>query len=233
MEPSIDPKALWDLSYGMYLVTSAANGRANGQIANTVFQVSAQPPRVAVSINKLNLTHDCIRAGGVVAIHTLDEQVPMALIGLFGFKSGREVDKFAETPHAIGANGCPVVAEGVLSVLEGRVVGEADGGTHTVFIVELTRAEVLRPGTPLTYACYQATRKGHSPRNAPTWRGEAPAAAPPAPERFRCPVCGYEYDPATGDPDGHVPPGTAFADLPPGWTCPICGAAKEEFAALA
>jgi flavin reductase (DIM6/NTAB) family NADH-FMN oxidoreductase RutF/rubredoxin len=230
MDPSIDPKALWDLSYGMYLVTSVASGRPNGQIANTVFQVSAQPARVAVSINKLNLTHDCIRDSGVVAIQTLEEQVPTALIGLFGFKSGREVDKFAETPFTYAANGCPVVAEGALSVLEGRVVGNVDGGTHTVFIVELTRAEVLKPGTPLTYACYQAVRKGHSPRNAPTWRGDAAAPAPqPTPGRYRCPVCGYEYDPAQGDPDGHVPPGTAFADLPPGWTCPVCGAARGEF----
>jgi len=230
-EAVIDPKALWDLSYGMYLVTSVGNGRPNGQIANTVFQVSAQPPRVAVSISKANLTHGCIQESRVLAVHTLEEQVPQALIGLFGFKSGREVDKFASTPYTAGVNGCPVVAEGVLSVLEGRVVGSADGGTHTVFIVELTRAEILKSGTPLTYACYQAVRKGHSPRNAPTWRGEEKPAV--APEKFRCPVCGYEYDPAAGDPDGHIPPGTAFADLPPDWTCPVCGAAKQEFSPAA
>lgn len=230
MDATIDPRALWDISYGLYLVTSHTNGKLNGQIANTVFQVSADPPRVALSINKLNLTHDYIQRSGVLAISTLGEKVSMALIGLFGFQSGRVVDKFAQTPFVLGLTGSPIVAEGALSVLEGRVIASADAGTHTVFIAELVRAEVLLPGTPLTYANYQQVKKGHASRNAPTYRGEPASPEEAAQGRFKCQVCGYIYDPATGDPDHHLPPGTAFGSLPDGWTCPICGATKKEFA---
>jgi len=229
MDASINSKALWDISYGLYIVTSACDGKLNGQIANTVFQVSADPPRVAVSLHKQNLTHAFVQASGVLAIMTLEEGVSMDLIGLFGFKSGRDVDKLARVPHTLGSNGCALVSEGALSIMEGRVVASADGGTHTVFIVELTRAEVLKQGTPLTYATYQAVKKGHSPKNAPTYRGEAD---PPegVQGRFKCSVCGYLYDPREGDPAGHIPPGTSFEDLPSDWTCPLCGATKEDFA---
>lgn len=230
MDASFNPKALWDISYGLYIVTSISDGRLNGQIVNTVFQVSADPPRVAVSLNKLNLTHAFVQESGVLAISILEEGASMNLIGLFGFKSGRDVDKLAQTPHILGSNGCPLVTEGTLSTLEGRVIGSADGGTHTVFIVEITRAEVLRQGTPLTYANYQIVKKGHSPRNAPTYRGEAAPPQEAAPGRFKCSVCGYLYDPGAGDPDGHILPGTAFEDLPEDWTCPLCGATKEDFA---
>jgi flavin reductase (DIM6/NTAB) family NADH-FMN oxidoreductase RutF/rubredoxin len=233
MAASLDVKALWDISYGLFIVTSASEGRLNGQIANTVFQVSATPPRVAASINKLNLTHEYIRKSGVVAISTLKEQASMALVGLFGFRSGRDVEKLAQTTYALGANGCPIVTESALSAMEGRVVGSVDGGTHTVFIIELTRAEVLAQGTPLTYATYQNVKKGHSPRNAPTYRGD-PAPADKAVKRLlECPVCGYLYDPEVGDPDSHVPPGTAFEDLPSDWVCPVCGAPKKDFVTTA
>jgi flavin reductase (DIM6/NTAB) family NADH-FMN oxidoreductase RutF/rubredoxin len=229
MDTSINPKALWDLSYGMYIVTSAVDGKLNGQIVNTVFQVSAEPPKVAVSINKLNLTHDYIQKSGVLAISTLEEQASMTLIGLFGFKSGRDVDKLSQTSFKLGATGCPIVLEGALSALEGRVVGSADGGTHTVFIVEVTGAEILKEGPPLLYAYYQTVKKGHAPKNAPTYKEDLAPAYEPSQGRYRCAICGYLYDPESGDPDGHVPPGTAFEDLPPDWTCPLCGAAQENF----
>ncbi len=232
MDVSIDSKALWDISYGLYIVTSVSDGRFNGQIVNTVFQVSSEPPRVAVSLNKLNLTHAYVQESGVLAISILEEQASMSLIGLFGFKSGRDVDKFAQTPHTLTANGCPLVTESALSVLEGRVVASADGGTHTIFIVELTRAEVLKRGTPLTYATYQTVKKGHSPKNAPTYRGDSAPGEETAPGRFKCSVCGYLYDPSVGDPVAHIPPGTSFEDLPSDWTCPLCGATKEDFAAV-
>lgn len=226
MEASFDPKALWDISYGLYIVTSAHGGKGNGQIVNTVFQISAEPPRVAVSLNKLNLTHDYVEKSGVLAISTLEQDAPMNLIGLFGFKSGRDVDKLTATAHIQGTTGCPIVTEGALSVLEGRVVGSADGGTHTVFIVELADARILKLGTPLTYAYYQNVKKGHASKNAPTYKVPAPTGSP-AQGRFKCPICGYLYDPDAGE--GQAPAGTAFEDLPSSWTCPLCGASKSEF----
>lgn len=230
MDTPINSKALWDISYGLYIVTSITGEKLNGQIVNTVFQVSSDPPRVAVSINKLNLTHECIQKSGVVAISTLEEQASMNLIGLFGFKSGRDVDKLAQTTYILGANGCPIVTESVLSTMEGRVVGSVDGGTHTVFLVELTHATVLKQGTPLTYAYYQNVKKGHASKNAPTYKGEPDAPQEAIPGCFKCSVCGYLYNPQVGDPNAHVPPGTSFDDLPSDWTCPLCGATKDDFA---
>ena len=228
---AMDPRALWTMSYGMYLVTARAGGRANGQIANAVFQVTAAPPRVAVAINKENFTHDLIRDGGWFAFSVLAESVPMEFIGLFGFKSGRDVDKLAQATIREGLH-VPLVVEHAVAVTEARVLLAMDAGSHTVFIGEAAGAEVLSTGAPLTYAGYHA-RKGKAPKNAPTYRGDAePPAPPPVPavaSSWTCGVCGYNYDPAEGDPAHGVAPGTRFEDLPDGWVCPVCGAPKDAF----
>ena len=228
---TMDPKALWTMSYGMYLVTARAGGRANGQIANAVFQVTAEPPRVAIAINKENFTHDLIRDGGWFAFSVLAETVPMEFIGLFGFKSGRDVDKLAQATVREGLH-VPLIVEHSIAVTEAKVLHAVDGGTHTVFIGEAIGAEVLSAGAPLTYAGYHA-RKGKAPKNAPTYRGEAEAAAkPPAPvaaSPWTCGACGYTYDPEFGDPAGGIAPGTRFEDIPDDWVCPVCGASKDAF----
>jgi flavin reductase (DIM6/NTAB) family NADH-FMN oxidoreductase RutF/rubredoxin len=228
---AMDAKALWTMSYGMYLVTARAGGRANGQIANAVFQVTAEPPRMAVAINKDNFTHDLIRDGGWFAFSVLAETVPMEFIGLFGFKSGRDVDKLAQATVREGLH-VPLVVEHAIAVTEARLLQAADAGTHTVFIGEAAGAEVLSAGAPLTYAGYHA-RKGKAPKNAPTYRGEAelqvqpptPAAASP----WTCAACGYTYDPEFGDPANGIAPGTRFEDIPDDWVCPFCGAPKDAF----
>jgi len=230
---AMDPKALWTMSYGMYLVTARAGGRANGQIANAVFQVTAEPPRVAIAINKENFTHDLIRDGGWFAFSVLAETVPMEFIGLFGFKSGRDVDKLARATVREGLH-VPLVVDHAVAVTEARVLQATDTGTHTVFIGEAAGAEVLAAGPPLTYAGYHA-RKGKAPRNAPTYRGETGGGIAPKPAAERmpsiwtCGVCGYSYDPQFGDPVGGVAPGTLFEDLPDDWVCPVCGAPKDAF----
>jgi flavin reductase (DIM6/NTAB) family NADH-FMN oxidoreductase RutF/rubredoxin len=226
---AVDDRALWTLSYGLYVVSARAAGRGNGQIANTVFQVSAVPARVAVAINKENLTHALIRDGGYFAVSVLAATAPMELIGLFGFKSGRDVDKLAQVAVREGTH-CPLVTEHALAVTEARVVGEVDAGTHTLFVGEVVTAELLAAGDPLTYAEYHA-RKGRAPKNAPTYRGEAEreAKAPAAAATYSCGVCGHTYDPALGDPEHGIAPGTRFEDLPADWECPVCGAAKDKF----
>ena len=227
----LNDKALWTLSYGMYVITARANGRANGQIANTVFQVTAEPPRFAVAIHKENYTHDLIRDGGSFAVSVLEEATPMEFIGLFGFHSGRDIDKLAQVDFREGRH-CPLVTDHAVAVIEAQVIGKLDVGSHTVFVGEAIGAEVLAGGTPLTYAAYHA-RKGRAPKRAPTYQGEearplrAPAATAAA--RYTCSQCGYTYDPALGDPAGGIPPGTRFEDLPDDWVCPVCGAAKTEF----
>lgn len=226
----MDPKALWTMSYGMYLVTARAGGRANGQIANAVFQVTAEPPRVAIAINKENFTHDLIRDGGWFAFSVLAESVPMEFIGLFGFKSGRDVDKLAQATVRDGLH-VPLVVDHSVAVTEARVLLAMDAGSHTVFVGEAVRAEVLSAGSPLTYAGYHA-RKGKAPKNAPTYRGDAEPPAPPAPaaaSTWTCGVCGFTYDPAEGDPAHGFAAGTRFEDLPDDWVCPVCGAPKDAF----
>jgi len=232
----VDTKALWDISYGLYLVTSVSEGKVNGQIVNSIIQVCAETPRIAVSINKDNLTHEYIQKSGVLAVTVLEEDTPMPFIGQFGFKTGRDEDKFAKVAYTKGRTGCPIVKDNALSWFEGKVIGSADAGTHTVFIVEITGAEVLKEGKPLTYAHYQQVKKGKAPKNAPTYKGNAVEAdtmkdkrKENAMQKYVCTVCGYVYDPEKGDSEGGIPPGTAFDDLPDDWTCPVCGAAKSEF----
>lgn len=231
----VNGKALWTISYGMYVVTARSGGKANGQIANAVFQVTAEPPRVAVAINKDNFTHGLIREGGWFAFSVLADTVPAEMIGLFGFKSGRDVNKLAEVGFREGRH-CPLVTDNALSVTEARVIQELDVGSHTMFVGEVASAEFLKDGTPLTYAAYHA-HKGRAPKNAPTYQPEpapAPAAAPApasAASTWTCGVCGYTYDPVVGDPANGIAPGTRFEDLPDDWVCPACGAPKDAFLA--
>jgi len=233
MGETLDRKALYILSYGMYVVTSHLGDKLNGQIANTVFQVSSEPARIAVSINKGNLTHDYISKSGALAVSILDEPTPMTFIGLFGFKSGRDVDKLSQVRYKNGMTGCPLVIENALAVMEAKVVNSADAGTHTIFIADLVAAEVLREGTPLTYAFYHEEKKGKAPKSAPTYMETSKATeqkeAAKSMKKYVCNVCGYVYDPALGDPDNGIKPGTAFENLPDDWVCPVCGAAKEDF----
>jgi len=157
------------LSYGLYIVTSIRDGRFNGQIVNTVLQVTSEPPRVAVIINKNNLTHEFISYSKVFGASVLDTSTPMTFIGLFGFKSGRNVDKLSQVKFMEGSTGTPLVTEHCLSVLEARVIDEVDVGTHTLFVGDVVSGEVMRTGEPLTYLYYHTNLKGKSPKNAPTY----------------------------------------------------------------
>jgi flavin reductase (DIM6/NTAB) family NADH-FMN oxidoreductase RutF/rubredoxin len=227
MPAELDPKSLWSISYGIYVVTSAYGGEANGQVANTVIQVSAEPPKIAVAINKDNNTHHLIAQSGVLAVSVLEESTPMPFIGRFGFKSGRDMDKLEGIDHYIGVTGCPVVTRNAVSVFEAKVFGSIDVGTHSLFAADVVSGKVMSDAKPLTYAQYHAN-KGKAPKNAPTYRAPE-RKGEPGMKRYVCGVCGYIYDPADGDPDNGVAPGTAFEDLPEDWVCPVCGAEKDEF----
>lgn len=170
MGEELDSKALWKCSYGLYVVCSCTEeGKANGQIANTVMQVAAEPPRVSVAINKDNYTHEFISKSGVFTVSVLGTETPMKFIGRFGFKTGRDTDKFEGVEYRKGATGCPVVTENAVSVFEARVFDSMDVGTHTVFAGDVVSGEVLADEEPLTYAQYHAM-KGRAPKNAPTYR---------------------------------------------------------------
>lgn len=224
----MNTKALHKISYGLYIVTSKRGGRLNGQIANTVFQISGQPVTVAVSINKQNLTNEFIRESGFFAVSVLSREAPLSLIGDFGFKSGREADKFAGVNYKLTPNGLPYITDNTLAFLEAKVLQTVDAGTHNIFIGEVIDAEVLREGLPMTYTYYQEVKRGGVPRTAPSYtpvKEEKSAKG----GKYICSICGYVYDPEAGDPENGVAPGTAFEELPGEWVCPVCGAGKDVF----
>jgi len=199
-------------------------------------QVTAEPPCIAVAISKNNLTHEFIDASGKFGVSVLEEATPMELIGLFGFQSGRDVDKLSKCKHRLGVTGCPLVTDHVLTVIEASVIQRCDMRTHTIFIGEVVSAENLRKGKPMTYSYYHQVKGGRASKNAPTYQGTAEKTLPKTEQgrkenmqNYVCEVCGYVYDPEKGDPDNGVQPGTTFKDLPADWVCPVCGAGKDQF----
>ena len=229
----MNKSAFYKLSYGLYVITSGKEGRFNGQIANTVFQVTSDPPTVAVSINKQNFTHEHISSSRRFAVSILEEGTPMTMIGRFGFKCGRDIDKFEGIGTRVGKTGIPIVTEHSVAFIEAEVVGEMDCGTHTIFLGRVVECDVLGTAQPMTYAYYHTVKGGKSPKNAPTYQQAEPPKTAEIPAvkaaRYTCSVCGYVYDPEKGDPEGNVPPGTRFEDLPEGWVCPVCGAGRDQF----
>ena len=227
-------KALYKLGYGVYVVTSKKDDRINGQIANTVFQVTSEPPTVAVSINKNNLTHGVIKESRVFAASVLCQDTPLTFIGRFGFKSGRDSDKFKGVDYKTGETGAPIVLDNAVSYLEARVTKEMDVGTHTIFVGEIVNADVISDEICMTYDYYHQIKGGKTPKAAATYIEEkkiekVPKEAVNKMAKYKCTVCGYIYDPEKGDPDSGIKPGTAFEDIPDDWVCPVCGAAKDQF----
>lgn len=225
--------ALYKLSYGLYVITSGTQGKFNGQIANTVFQVTSEPPTVAVSINKQNYTHELIRACRQFSVSILAESASMPLIGQFGFKCGRDVNKFGGITTRTGKTGVPVVTNHCVAYIETEVVGEMDCGTHTIYLGRVVECDILDTAAePMTYAYYRQVKGGKAPKNSPTYREEERPKAAAAGEkaaRYTCTVCGYVYDPQKGDPEGKIKPGTSFEELPADWACPVSGAGKDKF----
>lgn len=221
-------KALYKLSYGLYVITSRKGDRLNGQIANTVFQITSEPPTVAVSINKNNLTWEFIKDSRVFAASVLCQDTPLSFIGHFGFKSGRDMDKLSGVSYKIGQTRAPVVTENAVSYLEARVTQEMDVGTHTIFVGEIVDADVLSEKACMTYDYYHQVKRGTTPKSAPSYVEEKKEAAPKM-AKYRCSVCGWVYDPELGDPEGGIPVGTPFEKLPDKWVCPVCGAARSDF----
>lgn len=169
MQKGIDPKALFKLSYGMYIVGSRQGEKLAGQIANAVMQLTGDPMTIAVCLNKQNFTESCLAEYGAFSVSVLEERVPMPFIGQFGFKSARDIDKFAGVDYTTGAMNVPVVREWCLSGFEAKVVDRIDIHTHMLFVGEVVSAETFRDGTPLTYAHYHLIKKGKSPKTAPTY----------------------------------------------------------------
>ncbi len=169
MDDQIDRMAMRKLNYGLYIVSSINDKKLNAQVANTVFQVTSTPPRVAIAISKNNLTHEFISKSSLFSISVIAESAPMTFIGLFGFRSGRVIDKFSQATFKIGATGCPIVTENIVSAVEARVIDKLDVGSHTLFIGDILKAEILNESEPMSYFYYQKNLRGKTPVDSPTF----------------------------------------------------------------
>ncbi|MCD6358831.1 MAG: rubredoxin, partial [Dehalococcoidia bacterium] len=213
-----------------YIIGSRKGGKLNGQIANTVFQITSEPPSIAVSINKNNLTHEFIKESKALTVSVISQDTPLSFISRFGFKSGRDIDKLDDISYKTGATQSPVITENALAYLEAKVIQEVDVGTHTVFIGVLVETDVIKEDEPMTYAYYHQVKRGTTPKSAPSYIAEKKEA--PEMIKYRCTVCGYIYNPELGDPDSNIKPGTPFEKIPDDWVCPVCGVGKEDFEKL-
>lgn len=227
----IDLSALFKVSYGMYVVSSGKGKMQNGFISNSVFQVTAEPPQFAACCNKDNYTANIIKETGAFSISVLKQDASTSTIGTFGYKSGRDTEKLKDANFIEGELGIPIVTEDTIAYMECKLVNTFDVGTHFIFIGEVIHSKLIDDSTPLTYAHYRETRKGVAPKNAPTYidKSKLKKQETTKQNKFRCVICGHIYDPALGDPDSGIASGTKFEDLPDDWTCPVCGASKDDF----
>lgn len=224
----INYEAFFKISYGLYIVSSGTKEQGNGYISNTVFQVTSDPPRFATCCSKENHTIGLIKSSGHFSVSVLHKDTGKDVIGTFGYKSGKDDDKFEGMDVIYGDTGVPVVRNNAIAYLEVSVEETIDLGTHLMFIGELVKAEVLDgEADPLTYLQYRKTKKGVAPKNAPTYidpsklekKSDMAASA-----QYKCPTCSYIYD--------EEKEGVKFDDLPDDWECPICGEKKSEFIKL-
>ena len=169
MENQLDMKALFSMTYGMYIVSTEVEGKLNGQIANAVMQITGDPVCVTTCLNKANLTTDMIQKSGFFAVSILELDVPMTFLGQFGFKSGRDIDKFENVNFIKGVTGAPMVTDWSISTLDAKVVRTLELDTHVLFVGNVVASKFIKEAAPLTYADYHLIKKGKSPKTAPTF----------------------------------------------------------------
>lgn len=200
----MDKKALYALSYGVFMLATKSGEKVNGCITNTCMQVANSPTRVAFSVLNSNYTCDLLKESGVCSLSILDESVTFETIKHFGMQSGRDVDKMSDLILPKDVNDMPYLGWGACAVLSLKVVDSSDLGSHTLFIAEVVDAKLLNDKAPVTYAFYQSNIK-------------------PQPEKtvsdkkivgWKCKICNYVYE---------------GAELPADFSCPLCGHDASDF----
>lgn len=210
----IDKQAFRNISYGMYLVTTK-NSKNNGCIINTLTQITSENPLISISLNKNNYTNEEIKSSNLFAISIISEETDNSIITNFGYKTGRETDKFANISYEMIAD-LPVITSKMVAYLICKVVNIIDCETHDIFIARVVESKKLNELPAMTYKYYHEVRKGTSPKNAPTFISEQSSK-----DCYRCTICGYIYDNSKEK--------IKFEDLPDDWICPICGEPKQKF----
>lgn len=199
----MNKKAMYNLTYGLFVLTTKLGERSQGCIINTAMQVTTTPNRITIAVNKQNLTHDVLMYTKQFNVSILSEQADFSVFQRFGFQSGRDADKFegyANVKNA--ANGMPYVTEGTNAYLSAKVVETMDLGTHTLFLADVTDGEVLSDVPSVTYSYYQSHIKPKPEAKAEEKTG------------YRCRICGYVHE---GE------------ELPEDFVCPICKHGASDF----
>jgi flavin reductase (DIM6/NTAB) family NADH-FMN oxidoreductase RutF/rubredoxin len=225
-------EAYFKITYGLYIVCSINGNKRNGYISNTVFQVTAEPAQFAVACNKNNFTADLIKQSNVFSISVLERDPKPETISIFGYKSGKDLEKFANFNYKTGKTGAPILLDDSIAWFECEVVQTFDVGSHLVFVGKVIDGDLIdNSKEPLTYAYYREVKKGKSPKNAPTYMAPKSTGEPKTAKypEYECPECGYIYEQDKGDSSKGINPGTPFEDLPDKWVCPICGVKKSLF----
>ena len=201
----MDKKAMYKLSYGLFVLTAREGDKDNGCIVNTVTQVTTTPNRITVAVNKNNYTHDMIVKTGEFNVSVLTEGSKFETYKHWGFQSGSNVDKTEGITYQRAENGIIYLAEETNAYISAKVISATDLGTHTLFLAEVTDAAVIGDGESVTYSFYQKNIKTAPPKDAEKKKG------------FICTVCGYIYE---GD------------TLPEDFICPWCKHPASDFKPL-
>ncbi len=228
---AVNLEAFFKISYGLYVVSSRLNDKLNGYISNAVFQVTAEPAQFAVCCSKNNYTAELINKSKILSISVLKKEASSQLISIFGYQSGKDIDKFANIKFKTGSTGTPILLEDTIAWFECRVVQTFDVGTHILFTTEIVDNDIIdKTGEPLTYAYYREERKGKAPKNAPTYISpESINTSESNIDKYKCLICGYIFDPSIEDKEHGFPAGTDFNKLGDDWRCPVCGTDKSSF----
>ena len=201
----MDKKAMYKLSYGLFVLTSGTGEKINGCITNTAIQITSDPYKIAIAVNKSNYTHDLMIEANKFNISVLSQEADFSIFKHFGFQSGRDVNKFADfTDYRISGNGLPYITKGTNAFFSCWINEKIDCGTHTLFVATVTDMEVLAESGSATYEYYQSNIKP---------KPQAPKA-PTGKTVWRCKVCGYVYE---GE------------ELPADFICPWCKHPASDF----
>ncbi len=165
----LDINAIFKVTYGLYIVTSFYDGKHNGFIANTFCQVNSEPATFEVIVSKNNYTHDMISKSNLFGVCALSQDTPFKIIGLFGFKSGRDLNKMEGLNVKISQSGISLPLDYSVALFVCKVFKTVDVNTHSIFIGDLIEAEILNNRPLLTYDYYRNVIKGKTSKNAPTY----------------------------------------------------------------
>lgn len=200
----MDKKVIYNLTCGVFMLATKADGKASGCITNTCMQVASNPVRIIVSLLNTNYTCDLLKRSSNFTLSLLDEDATFETIKHFGFQSGRDVDKFAKLNFPHDKHFIPYLGWQASGVISAKVKDSLDLGSHTVFLAEVEDAKTLSGKAPLTYSDYQS----HVKPKPEAVKSDKKIIA------WRCKICGYVHE---------------GAELPKDFTCPLCGHGPEDF----